>query len=48
MRRCHARDLLSQIRNYCVYNDLPMALKPEYFERVVKSCFTVIMEKKFS
>ena len=48
MRRCHLRDLLSQIRNYCVYNDLPMELKPKYVERVVKSCFTVIKEKKFS
>lgn len=41
-RRCHPRDLLSQIRNYCVYNDLPMEIRPEYFDRVVKSYFTII------
>src|SRR5690606_39015418 len=23
MRRCHPRDLLNQVRNYCAYNDLP-------------------------
>ena len=42
MRRCHPRDLLSQIRNYCVYNDLPSEMKPEYFDHVVKSYFTVL------
>ena len=42
MRRCHPRDLLSQIRNYCVYNDLPTEMKPEYFDHVVKSYFTVL------
>ena len=24
MRRCHPRDLLSQVRNYCAYNDYPV------------------------
>ncbi|HET6880740.1 MAG TPA: AAA family ATPase, partial [Pirellulales bacterium] len=24
LRRCHPRDLLGQIRNYCVYNELPI------------------------
>ena len=42
LRRCHPRDLLSQIRNFCTYNDLPMELRPEYFDRVVKSYFTVV------
>lgn len=45
MRRCHPRDLLSQIRNYCVYNDLEVEMKPEYFDHVVKSYFTVISGK---
>jgi predicted ATPase with chaperone activity len=45
LRRCHPRDLLSQIQNYCRYNDLPMEMRPEYFDRVVKSYFTVVMSK---
>ncbi len=41
-RRCHPRDLLFQIRNFCVYNGLPVEMKPEYFDRVVPSYFTVM------
>ena len=43
MRRCHPRDLLGQIRNFCAYNGLPMQLLPEYFDRVVSSYFTVVL-----
>lgn len=46
MRRCHPRDLLSQIRNFCVYNDLPMEIRREYFDRVVKSYFTVVVDRQ--
>ncbi len=42
LRRCHPRDLLGQIKNYCTYNDIPMAMEREYFDRVVKSYFTVV------
>ena len=42
MRRCHARDLLQQIRSYCVYNGLTMEMKLEYFDRVVGSYFTML------
>ena len=42
MRRCHPRDLLGQIQNYCRYNDLPLEMRPEYFDRIVKSYFTVV------
>jgi hypothetical protein len=42
LRRCHPRDLLSQIRNYCVYKEVPMEMLPEYFDRVVNSYFTVV------
>jgi predicted ATPase with chaperone activity len=45
MRRCQPRDLLGQIRNYCNYNGLPMEMKPEYFDRVVRSYFTVVIAK---
>lgn len=44
-RRCHPRDLLLQIRNFCVYNDLEMEMRPEYFDRVVKSYFTTVNGK---
>ena len=45
LRRCHPRDLLNQIRSFCVYNELPMEVRPEYFDRVVKSYFTVVLDK---
>jgi predicted ATPase with chaperone activity len=47
-RRCHPRDLLGQIRNYCAYNDLPMEMRNEYFDRVVNSYFTVVVAKDSS
>jgi predicted ATPase with chaperone activity len=40
MRRCHPRDLLCQVRNYCTYNELSLEMRNEYFDRVVKSYFT--------
>ncbi len=43
LRRCQPRDLLNQILNYCTYNDLPMEMKTEYFDRVVKTYFTVVV-----
>lgn len=42
LRRCHPRDLLSQIKNYCLYYGRPMELRPDYLERVVRSYFTAI------
>jgi hypothetical protein len=45
LRRCHPRDLLNQIRNFCVYNDLQMEIRPEYFDRVVKSYFTAVLNQ---
>ena len=44
-RRCHPRDLMYQVRNYCVYNSLPVEMRPEYFDRVVPSYFTVVAGK---
>jgi predicted ATPase with chaperone activity len=41
-RCCQPRDLLLQIRNYCVYNDLPLELKPEYFDFAAGNYFTVM------
>jgi len=42
LRRCHARDLISQINNYCAYYDRPVELRPDYLDRVVKSYFTAV------
>jgi TM2 domain-containing membrane protein YozV len=44
LRRCHPRDLLNQIRNYCVYNEQPLRMLPEHFDRVIKSYFTDVLE----
>jgi len=44
-RRCHPRDLLGQIRNYCAYNDLPLEMRPGDFDRVVRSYFTTVKAK---
>ena len=35
-------DILTQIHNYCVYNDVPMELRPDYLDRVVTSYFTAV------
>ena len=42
LRRCHPRDLMGQVRNYCAYNSLPVEMTGEHFDRVVKSYFTVV------
>jgi hypothetical protein len=41
-RCCQPRDLLLQVRNHCIYNDLPLELKPEYFDFAVQNYFTVM------
>ena len=41
-RCCHPRDLLLQVRSFCVYNDLPLELKPEYFDFAVMNYFTTM------
>ena len=42
-RRCHPRDLMNQIRDYCTYNDLAIEMRPDYFDRAVKSYFADVM-----
>ncbi len=46
LRRCHPRDLIKQVRNYCAYHNLPLAMRPEYFDLVVGSYFAKVLEKK--
>lgn len=42
LRRCHARDLLLQVRHYCMYNDVPFEMRADYFDRVAGGFFTEI------
>jgi predicted ATPase with chaperone activity len=44
LRRCHARDLLQQIRNYCTYSESPFEMLPEYFDQVADSFFTRVLK----
>ncbi len=41
-RCCQPRDLLLQVRNYCIYNDLPLELRMEYFDVAANNYFTVM------
>ncbi len=41
-RNCQPRDLLLQVRNYCLFNDLPIELKNEYFDFAVENYFSVM------
>ncbi len=41
-RCCQPRDLLLQVRNYCVYHDLPLVLTSETFDFAVGNYFTVM------
>jgi predicted ATPase with chaperone activity len=40
LRRCHPRDLLLQVRNYCVYRKLDLVLRPEYLDQACRSYFS--------
>jgi len=40
-RRCHPRDLLLQIRNYCFYQGIPVAMTNEHFDFAVGTYFTI-------
>ena len=42
MRMCQPRDLLLQVRNYCLYNDLPIELKKEYFDFACDIYFSIM------
>ncbi|MCA9211481.1 MAG: AAA family ATPase [Planctomycetales bacterium] len=46
LRRCHPRDLMNQIRNYCVYNDQPVTMQRQLFDIVVSSYFTAVLPNK--
>lgn len=42
LRACHPRDLLQQIRNFCVYEELPMALTKDSIDFAVRCYFSVL------
>jgi predicted ATPase with chaperone activity len=42
LRRCHPRDLLLQVRCYCIYNDLPMAITTQALDMAFENYFTVV------
>ncbi len=41
-RNCHPRDLLLQVRNYCLYKMKPLDLLPEYFDYATANYFSVM------
>jgi predicted ATPase with chaperone activity len=46
LRRCHPRDLLNQLRNYCAYREVPLEMTKEYFDLAVRSYFTAVEARK--
>jgi predicted ATPase with chaperone activity len=48
MRRCHARDLLLQVRSYCLYRGLKFEMQPEHFDRVSECFFTRVPTRKLN
>jgi predicted ATPase with chaperone activity len=45
LRRCHPRDLVGQVRNFCTYHGLTVEMEPKYFDQVIRSYFTVVRGK---
>lgn len=41
-RNCQPRDLLLQVRNYCLFNELPIELKNEYLDFAVENYFSIM------
>ncbi len=41
-RNCHPRDLLLQVRNYCLYHDEPLDLKNEYVDFACENYFSIM------
>jgi len=41
-RCCQPRDLLLQVRNFCVYNDIPLRLTPASFDFAAANYFTTL------
>ncbi|MGB7344997.1 MAG: AAA family ATPase [Pirellulaceae bacterium] len=39
-RRCHPRDILNQVVNFCKYRKLPLSIRPEFLDRACNSYFS--------
>jgi predicted ATPase with chaperone activity len=39
-RRCHPRDLLTQVANFCRYRKIPLTIRPEYLDQACRSYFS--------
>ncbi len=46
LRRCHPRDILQQIRLYCIYHDLPFEMRAQYIDCIAQSFFTNVKTKQ--
>lgn len=40
LRRCHPRDLLTQVANFCRYRKMPLTIRPEYLDQACRSYFS--------
>jgi predicted ATPase with chaperone activity len=40
LRRCHPRDLLTQVANFCKYRKTPLVLRPDYLDQACRSYFS--------
>jgi hypothetical protein len=41
-RACQPRDLLQQVKNYCLYKGLPKVMTPAAFDFAVANYFSVL------
>jgi hypothetical protein len=41
-RNCHPRDLLLQVRSFCLYNSLELDLKNEFIDFAVENYFSIV------
>jgi len=39
LRRCHARDFMKHLRNYCTYHNVPLEMQLQYLDTVSRSLF---------
>lgn len=40
LRRCHPRDLLMQVANFCRYRKIPLTIRPDYLDQACRSYFS--------
>lgn len=42
MRMCHPRDLLLQVKHYCLYHNLPITLEDQYLDHACENYFSIL------